>query len=175
MEKVKFSVDLSSIYDAKGEIAFTKDGTDRIDFLVSTNPGEPPKPLSKIASGGEAARILLAMKCVMTSADNIETLIFDEIDTGVSGKTSQKIGIKLRELGKTLQILSITHSAQVAATAQSHFKIKKNTVDGRAQTEVDLLDRQGRIDEISRIMGGVNITEKIRDSAKEMLETAENL
>ena len=175
MEKVKFSVDLSSIYDAKGEIAFTKDGTDKIDFLVSTNPGEPPKSLSKIASGGEAARILLAMKCVMTSADNIETLIFDEIDTGVSGKTSQKIGIKLRQLGKTLQILSITHSAQVAATAQSHFKIKKNTVDGRAQTEVDLLDRQGRIDEISRIMGGVNITEKIRDSAKEMLETAENL
>ena len=175
MEKVKFSVDLSSIYDAKGETAFTKDGTDKIDFLVSTNPGEPPKSLSKIASGGEAARILLAMKCVMTSADNIETLIFDEIDTGVSGKTSQKIGIKLRELGKSLQILSITHSAQVAATAHNHFKIKKNTVDGRAQTEVDLLDRQGRIDEISRIMGGVNITEKIRDSAKEMLETAENL
>ena len=175
MEKVKFSVDVSSLYDAKGEALFTKDGTDRIDFLVSTNPGEPPKSLSKIASGGEAARILLAMKCVMTSADNIETLIFDEIDTGVSGKTSQKIGIKLRELGKKLQILSITHSAQVAATAENHFKIRKNTVDGRAQTEVDLLDRQGRIDEISRIMGGVNITEKIRDSATEMLETAENL
>ncbi len=175
MEKVKFSVDTSTLYDAKGEIVFTKDGTDRIDFLVSTNPGEPPKSLSKIASGGEAARILLAMKCVMTSADNIETLIFDEIDTGVSGKTSQKIGIKLRALGRSLQILSITHSAQVAATAQNHFKIKKSTVDGRAQTEVELLDRQGRIDEISRIMGGVNITEKIRDSATEMLETAENL
>lgn len=175
MEKVKFSVDTSTLYDAKGDVCFTKDGTDRIDFLVSTNPGEPPKPLSKIASGGEAARILLAMKCVMTSADNIETLIFDEIDTGVSGKTSQKIGIKLRRLGRSLQILSITHSAQVAATAQNHFKIKKNIFDGRAQTEVDLLDRQGRIDEISRIMGGVNITEKIRVSAAEMLETAENL
>jgi len=118
MEKVKFSVDVSSLYDIKGEIVFTKDGTDKIEFLVSTNPGEPPKALSKIASGGEAARILLAMKCVLTSADNIETLIFDEIDTGVSGKTSQKIGIKLRELGKSLQILSITHSAQVAATAE---------------------------------------------------------
>ncbi len=175
MEKVKFSVDVSSVYDSKGEIVFTKDGTDKIDFLVSTNPGEPPKALSKIASGGEAARILLAMKCVLTSADKIETLIFDEIDTGVSGKTSQKIGIKLRELGKSLQILSITHSAQVAATAGNHFKIKKNTVDGRSETEVITLDREGRIAEISRIMGGVNITDKIRDSAAEMLETAENL
>ncbi|MBP3332870.1 MAG: DNA repair protein RecN [Clostridia bacterium] len=175
MEKVKFSVDVSPLYDAKGEASFTKDGTDKIDFLVSTNPGEPPKPLSKIASGGEAARILLSMKCVLTSADKIETLIFDEIDTGVSGKTSQKIGIKLRELGRSMQILCITHSAQVAATAENHFKIKKNTVDGRAETELITLDRNGRIDEISRIMGGVNITDKIRDSAAEMLETAENL
>ena len=175
MEKVKFSVDVSPLYDARGEANFTKDGTDKIDFLVSTNPGEPPKPLSKIASGGEAARILLSMKCVLTSADKIETLIFDEIDTGVSGKTSQKIGIKLRELGRSMQILCITHSAQVAATAENHFKIKKNTVDGRAETELITLDRNGRIDEISRIMGGVNITEKIRDSAAEMLETAENL
>ncbi len=175
MEKVKFSVDISPFYDAKGDILFTKDGIDRIDFLVSTNPGEPPKALSKIASGGEAARILLAMKCVLTSADNIETLIFDEIDTGVSGKTSQKIGLKLRELSKQMQILSITHSAQVAATAENHFKIKKNILDGRAQTELLLLDKEGRVAEISRIMGGVNITEKIRDSAAEMLETAENL
>ena len=175
MEKVKFTVEVSNLYDEKRDVLFTKDGIDRVEFLVSTNPGEPPKPLSKIASGGEAARILLAIKCVLTSADNIETLIFDEIDTGVSGKTSQKIGLKLRELSKSLQILCITHSAQVAATATHHFKIKKNILDGRAQTELALLDKAGRVDEISRIMGGVNITEKIRESAAEMLENAEDL
>ncbi len=175
MEKVKFSVDISQMRDENGDFVFTKDGIDKIEFLVSTNPGEPPKALSKIASGGEAARILLAMKCVLTSADNIETLIFDEIDTGVSGKTSQKIGLKLRELSKQMQILCITHSAQVAATAENHFKIKKNILDGRAQTELVRLDKEGRVAEISRIMGGVSITEKIRDSAAEMLETAGNL
>ncbi len=175
MEKVRFSVDVSLLYSENGENVFTRDGIDKVSFMVSTNPGEPPKALSKIASGGEAARILLAMKCVLTSADRIETLIFDEIDTGVSGKTSEKIGIKLREIGKELQILCITHSAQVASTAENHFKIKKDTVDGRAQTSLTLLDKEGRIAEISRIMGGVNISEKIRDSAKEMLENAEKL
>jgi len=144
MEKVKFSVEVDPVFQ-NGEPLFTADGTDKISFMVSTNPGEPPKVLAKIASGGEAARILLAVKCVLTSADSIETLIFDEIDTGVSGKTSQKIGMKLRELGKELQILSITHSAQVASSAQNHFKIIKNEVDGRSQTSLTLLDRQGRI------------------------------
>lgn len=175
MEKVRFSIAVSVLHHENGDVYFTKDGINKVEFLVSTNPGEPPKPLSRIASGGEAARILLAMKCVLTSADSIETLIFDEIDTGVSGKTSEKIGLKLRELGKELQILCITHSAQVASTGENHFKIKKNTVDGRSQTELVELDKNGRIDEISRIMGGVNISEKIRDSAIEMLENAENL
>ncbi len=169
MEKVRFGVEVSREMQG-GEIAFTPSGIDKIAFMVSTNPGEPPKALAKIASGGEAARILLAVKCVLTSADSIETLIFDEIDTGVSGKTSQKIGMKLRELGQNLQILSITHSAQVASSGEHHFKIKKNEVDGRSQTTLTVLDRDGRIDEISRIMGGVNISEKIRDSAREMLE-----
>lgn len=169
MEKVKFSVEVDPTMQ-NGEVHFTPDGTDKISFMVSTNPGEPPKALSKIASGGEAARILLAIKCVFTSADSIETLIFDEIDTGVSGKTSQKIGIKLRELGKGLQILSITHSAQVASSGEHHFKITKNVVNSRAQTSLTVLDTEGRIEEISRIMGGVNISEKIRDSAREMLE-----
>ena len=174
MEKVRFIVEISHIYDPHGETLFTKDGIDKVSFLVSTNPGEPPKPLSKIASGGEAARILLAIKCVLTSADDIETLIFDEIDTGVSGKTSEKIGIKMRALGKNMQILCITHSAQVASNAETHYLIEKNTVSGRSETRLVLLDRNGRIDEISRIMGGVNISEKIRESAKEMLENAEN-
>lgn len=169
MEKVKFSVEITPTVQ-NGETLFTINGTDKISFMVSTNPGEPPKALAKIASGGEAARILLAVKCVLTSADSIETLIFDEIDTGVSGKTSQKIGMKLRELGKGLQILSITHSAQVASSGEHHFKIMKNEVDSRAQTSLTVLDKEGRIEEISRIMGGVNISEKIRDSAREMLE-----
>ncbi len=174
MEKVKFIVDISALTDQDGEPLFTRDGTDKVSFLISTNPGETPKSLAKIASGGEAARILLAIKCVLTSADDTETLIFDEIDTGVSGKTSEKIGVKMRELGENMQILSITHSAQVASNARTHYRIKKNTVDGRAETELVMLDKNGRIDEISRIMGGINITEKIRESAKEMLENAEN-
>jgi DNA repair protein RecN (Recombination protein N) len=172
MEKVKFSVDLSSIYDAKGEIAFTKVGTDKIDFLVSTNPGEPPKPLSKIASGGEAARILLAMKCVMTSADNIETLIFDEIDTGISGKTSHKIGIKLREVAsRNTQVICVTHSPQIAATAGTHFFVSKREVDGRTESSIRALEYGERVAEIARIIGGAKITPQAEAAARDLLDS----
>ena len=175
MGKVVFSVNCALRTEiATSEPIYNENGFEDVEFLISTNPGEPMKPLVKIASGGELSRVMLAVKCVLMAAENVATAIFDEVDTGVSGKTSHKIGIKLRELSKYSQTVCITHSAQVAATAHNHYKIVKNEVDGRSETGVDLLDKEGRIDEIARIMGGVNITEKIRETAEEMINSAPN-
>lgn len=174
MGKVIFSVkcEIKRSADSAQPI-FGELGYDEVEFMISTNPGEPLKPLVKIASGGELSRVMLATKCVLMSAENVPTVIFDEVDTGVSGKTSHKIGIKLREISKYSQTFCVTHSAQVAATAHNHYKISKNEVDGRSQTSVDLLDDNGRVEEIARIMGGVQITEKIKETAKEMILTAQ--
>ncbi len=171
MPKVNFKVEIKQSCTSEGKIKFLKTGTDVVEFFLSANPGEPLKPLVKIASGGELSRIMLALKSV-NAADAVgETLIFDEIDTGVSGKTSQKIGMKLRALSKNNQVICVTHSAQIAAEAHHHFLIKKSEVDGRVETTVEELNRDGRIKEIARIMGGVNITEKLLDSATEMLDS----
>ena len=142
-----------------------------MEFLISTNKGEPLKPLAKIASGGELSRIMLAIKSVLADRDHIGTLIFDEVDTGVSGKTSQKIGIKLRGLSRSggVQVLCVTHSAQIAALADNHLLIAKRETDGRVSTSVTRLDDEGRVSEIARIMGGINITDKLRETAREML------
>ena len=130
------------------------------------------KPLTKVASGGELSRTMLAIQCVLSNAESVSTLIFDEIDTGVSGKTSQKIGFKLHELSETAQVICITHAAQIAALADTHYLIQKEEKEGRAQTSLELLSTSGRIEELSRIIGGINITEKVRDTAKELLETS---
>ena len=147
-------------------------GCDAVEFLISTNPGEPLKPLSKVASGGELSRVMLALKSVLADSDGVQTLIFDEIDTGVSGKTSEKIGIRLSALSRSAQVLCITHSAQIAAYADTHYKIVKTEIDGRAETSVKDLDREERIGELSRIMGGISITDTIRKTADEMLAAA---
>lgn len=170
MGKVVFAVkcDIKTAGDNL-QPAFGENGFDDVEFMISTNPGEPLKPLVKIASGGELSRVMLATKCVLMSAENVPTVIFDEVDTGVSGKTSHKIGIKLREISKYSQTFCVTHSAQVAATAHNHYKIVKNEVDGRSETDVYLLDHSGRVDEIARIMGGVQITEKTKETAEEMI------
>jgi len=174
MGKVAFSVrcDIKTSDDGTATI-FTDLGFDEVEFMISTNPGEPLKPLAKIASGGELSRVMLATKCVLMSAENVPTVIFDEVDTGVSGKTSHKIGIKLREISKYSQTFCVTHSAQVAATAHNHYKIVKNEIEGRSQTSVNLLDERGRVDEIARIIGGVQITEKIIETAQEMIISAQ--
>ena len=125
--------------------------------------------------GGELSRIMLAIKCALADAEAVATLIFDEVDTGVSGKTSQKIGIKLRELSKSVQVLCITHSAQIAALANNHYLIKKTERDERAFCSLSLLDTENRVSEIARIMGGVSVTEKTRDTAREMLTLAESV
>lgn len=174
LEKASFCVSVTAMTGENGTKRFTPNGCDSVEFLITANPGEPLKPLSKVASGGELSRVMLALKSVLADGDGVQTIIFDEIDTGVSGKTSQKIGIKLRALGKRSQVFSITHSAQVAAAGDSHFKISKREVDGRAETSVKELSKDERVDELSRIMGGIEITETLRKTAEEMLTNAEN-
>ena len=148
----------------------TSNGYDIIEFLISTNPGEPPKPLSKIASGGELSRIMLAIKNILAYNDTIDTLIFDEIDTGVSGRASQKIGLKLKSVSKNTQVICVTHSAQIASNADSHFLIKKDYENDRTYTNVSPLDFEGRKYELARIMGGLEITDTLLKSAEELLK-----
>lgn len=144
-------------------------GYDDIEFYISTNPGEPPKPLSKIASGGELSRIMLAIKNILSYNDTIGTLIFDEIDTGVSGRASQKIGLKLKAVSKNTQVICVTHSAQIASNADGHFLIEKETDGKRTYTRVSPLDFEGRKYELARIMGGLEITDALLESAEELL------
>lgn len=159
------------------EVAFNEkecssDGFDEIEFLISANKGELPKPMSKIASGGELSRIMLCLKCVFADTEAIGTLIFDEIDTGVSGRTSEKIGIRLAQAsdGGSTQVICVTHSAILAAKADAHYKISKKESDGRTVTSVELLDHEGRRNELARILGGLNITDTVLKAAEEMLK-----
>jgi DNA repair protein RecN (Recombination protein N) len=167
MPKLQFKVSFD-----KGNLSHT--GYDRIEFLISTNVGEPPKPLSKIASGGELSRIMLAIKNIIAYNDTIGTLIFDEIDTGVSGKASQKIGIKLRSVAESTQVICVTHSAQIASNANKHFLIKKEFIGNGTYTSVQPLDYEGRKNELARIMGGLQITDTMLSSAEELLKQSNN-
>ena len=172
LEKVVFEVSVSDIKGEDGKKRFSPKGCDNVEFLISTNPGEPLKPLSKVASGGELSRIMLSLKSVLADSDGVQTVIFDEIDTGVSGKTSQKIGIRLSDLSKSVQVICITHSAQIAAYADTHYKIIKTEKEGRSETYIKDLNRDERIKELSRIMGGINITDTVMKSASEILTAA---
>lgn len=150
-------------------------GMDTMELLISANKGETPKPLAKIASGGELSRIMLALQCVTADQDAIPTMIFDEIDTGVSGKAAQKIGMKLREVSKNHQVLCVTHLAQIAVMGEHHFMIEKKVQDGRTQTFVQPLDAAGRIAEIARIMGGESPSSLLLKTAQEELQKWRNL
>lgn len=166
MPSVKFIVN-----DSVGELY--ENGIDNIEFLLSANVGEEPKPLSKIASGGELSRIMLAIKCVLSELDDIDTLIFDEIDSGVSGRAALKIAAKMKELSKTHQVICVTHLAQIAAFADEHKLISKEEKDGRTYTCIASLDYNGRKYELARIMGGLTVTQSILNSAEELLSSAE--
>lgn len=166
MPSVKFIVN-----DSVGELY--ENGIDYIEFLLSANAGEEPKPLSKIASGGELSRIMLAIKCVLSELDDIDTLIFDEIDSGVSGRAALKIAAKMKELSKTHQVICVTHLAQIAAFADEHKLISKEEKDGRTYTCIVSLDYNGRKYELARIMGGLTVTQSILNSAEELLSSAE--
>ncbi|MEE0046339.1 DNA repair protein RecN [Ruminococcus sp.] len=153
----------------------TINGMDSIEFLISANLGEEPKPIAKIASGGELSRIMLALKNVIAEKDSIGTLIFDEIDTGVSGRAAQKIGIKLKQISRLRQVLCVTHLAQMAVMADNHLLIEKNIQGDRTVTTVRTLDHEQRKYEIARIMGGENITELMLENAKQYLKDADNM
>lgn len=150
----------------------TVHGMDSMEFLISANVGEPPKPISKIASGGELSRIMLALKTVLADKDNIPTLIFDEIDTGVSGKTAQKIGFKLKEVSKNRQVICVTHLSQIAIMGDNHLLIEKSIHNDRTSTSVTKLDHSGRVNEIARIMNGDNLTSTALKNAEELLNSA---
>ena len=152
----------------KGKL--TVNGMDQVEFLISANKGEEPKPISKIASGGELSRVMLALKSVIADKDSIPTMIFDEIDTGVSGKAAQKIGIKLREIGSVRQVICVTHLSQIAVMADDHLMIEKKVTDGRTETSVIQLDFEGRTAEIARIMGGDSPSSLMLDTARQELE-----
>jgi DNA repair protein RecN len=153
----------------------TINGMDSIEFLISANLGEEPKPIAKIASGGELSRIMLALKNVIAEKDSIDTLIFDEIDTGVSGRAAQKIGIKLKQISRLRQVLCVTHLAQMAVMADNHLLIEKNIQGDRTVTTVRTLDHEQRKYEIARIMGGENITELMLENAEQYLKDADNM
>ncbi len=163
MPHVTFLVDFR-----KGK--YTKNGCDTIEFLISANIGEEPKPLSKIASGGELSRIMLSIKSVLANRDEIDTLIFDEIDTGISGRAAQKVGHQLKKVSLGKQVICVTHLAQIAARADHHLYIEKNVIGGRTVTEISPLDFEGRKRELARIIGG-ELTEQNLISAEEMLNT----
>ena len=156
------------------ETEFSSKGIDKVELLISANPGETPRPVAKIASGGELSRMMLAIKTVLASTDTVDTLIFDEVDTGISGSAAEKVGLKLKEVSNESQVLCVTHQAQIAALADYHYLIRKQFEQGRTFTDVTALDHDGRRGELARIIGGVNITEAALNHAEAMLKEYNN-
>ncbi len=154
------------------KIDFTENGTDEVEFMISTNPGEPLKPLGKVASGGELSRIMLAIKTVLAENDHIETLIFDEIDSGISGRTAQMVSEKMNELGRSHQIICITHLPQIAAMADTHFLIEKSVENDTTVSHIHELSDEESVQELARMLGGVEITDKVVENAREMKKMA---
>ena len=159
--------------ESDGRKILNKDGYDKVEFYISANKGAEAQSLSKIASGGEIARVMLAIKSVIADKDGVSSVVFDEIDTGVSGKTARKIGLKMRSMSEGLQIFCVTHSAQIASLADVHFLISKSEVAGATETSVRALDYDGRVKELSRILGGINVTDAQRAAAVDMLNEME--
>lgn len=168
MPKVAFEAEIKTAAD------FNAYGLDEVEFLISANPGEPLMPMARIASGGELARIMLSLKNVLNLSDGIDTVVFDEIDTGISGKTSRKVGIKLKEIGRDAQVICVTHSAQIASLAHTQLFVSKREVQGRTESSVRVLGREERVDEIARILGGIEVTEAQRRAALDMLNEGES-
>ena len=174
MKNIRFSAEVKDSTHPDGQIRLQRSGCDEMEFLISTNPGEPLMPLSRIASGGELSRIMLALKSVLTDRAGTDTVVYDEIDTGISGSTSQKIGVKLKEIAEKTQVFCVTHSAQIAALADKHCLIRKDEINGRAETAVSDLEGEDRVRELARIIGGVDLTEKTLDAARDLMEFGRN-
>ena len=148
-------------------------GSDQIRYLVSANPGQPPKTLARVASGGELSRISLAIQVIMSESSHIPTLIFDEVDSGVGGGVAEIVGRKLRELGRGRQVFCVTHLPQVASQAHHHFRVEKTSAGNSTRTDVVALDAEARLEEIARMLGGVEITAQTRAHASEMIESVD--
>ncbi|WP_418539949.1 DNA repair protein RecN, partial [Massilistercora timonensis] len=155
--------------------SYTGNGTDDVEFMISLNPGQPLRPLKDVASGGELSRIMLAIRTVMARRDDIETLIFDEIDVGISGRTAQKVSEKMALIGKTHQVICITHLAQIAAMADAHYVIEKTVEEMETRTRIRRLTEEDSVRELARILGGARITEAVLTNAREMKELAKGI
>ena len=155
-----------------GGKTLTESGMDQIEFYFSPNPGEPPKALAKIASGGELSRLMLAIKSLVLTPGDIPTLLFDEVDAGIGGLVADVVGARLQALGARFQVLCITQLPQIAARGATQFRIEKSVRGDRTVTSVERLDAEGRVDEVARMIGGTAITEPVRASARELLESA---
>lgn len=166
-------LDVQFVMEVRQLDHFTSEGWDEAEFLISTNPGEPVKPLRAVASGGELSRIMLAIKTVLADTDQIPTLIFDEIDTGISGRTAQKVSEKLKEISRTHQVICITHLPQIASMADCHFEIEKSVREGKTVTQICRLGQEESIRELARLLGGAQITDAVLKNAREMKELAE--
>ena len=163
MEKVRFRIEITALPE------FSTNGVDKVAFAVSANPGEPLQPLSKVASGGELSRMMLALRCAFADKEHTETMIFDEIDTGISGKTSHKIGVKLHEVAKKgTQVICVTHSPQIAAIADTHLFVSKTETEGRTESSVKVLTEEEHVTEVARLIGGASITEQTLAAAREL-------
>jgi len=173
MERTTFKVQLDQQPGEDGAPKLAPHGIDEAVFLFSANPGEPPKPLAKIASGGEMSRIMLALKTVFAAIDGVPVLVFDEVDTGVSGRAAQAIAEKMSKLSRRCQVFAITHLPQVACMADHHYGIRKQTLGERTSTTVEPLQGIGRVEELARMLGGVEVTDMTRHHAREMLDLAE--
>lgn len=164
--QVKFEIDF------KKSGVYTSNGNDKAEFMISSNPGEPLMPLAKIASGGELSRIMLGIKTIMAGEDDIDTLIFDEIDTGISGRTAQKVAEHMKMISGDHQVICITHLPQIAAMADNHLKIEKKSDNGETITDIFVLDEEKSVEELARMLGGAQITDTVMENAKEMKKLA---
>lgn len=179
VKKIKQGLVDLNFLDVEFDMEFEKleqggaSGQDEAQFIISTNPGQPMRPLKDVASGGELSRIMLAIKTVLADSDDIPTLIFDEIDTGISGRTAQKVSEKLSYIAGSHQVICITHLPQIAAMADSHFEISKSAKDGSTLTTIRVLDREASVEELARLLGGTRITDTVRKNALEMKELAD--
>jgi DNA repair protein RecN (Recombination protein N) len=165
MDHARFQVQISDVSESSGPR-----GIDHIEFYFSANAGEDLKPLARVASGGEASRLMLVLKTVANATEFPRTIVFDEIDSGIGGRVSEAVGIKLRKLAETNQVLCVTHQPQIARFADSHLAVQKAVVDGRTQVAISKLDRSGRVEELARMLTGAEITDTARRHARQLLK-----
>jgi len=171
MENARFEVQVAPAAELSNDRIGRDTGTDEIAFFFSANVGEELKPLARVASGGEASRLMLVLKTVANASEFPRTIVFDEIDTGIGGRVSEAVGVKLKKLSQTNQVLCVTHQPQIARFADSHLVVQKEVVKGHTEVMVERLDREGRVEEIARMLTGSEITNSARKHAKEMLKS----